>query len=154
MQAVETIVMVSPNFALKDGGAWATGPGGPLIARALAGNTRRWEPHNELQGRYWSTSYPTTALIEMMRLVDLANQRLPDDIAQRLLVFYSRDDNIVSVEAALGVYQQTLAPLKMAVEIANPGDPSHHVLAGDILSAAMTERIAAEIIDFIGRPAP
>lgn len=155
MQSVETIVMLSPNFGLKDGGgAWATGPAGSLFVRALAGNTRHWEPYNELQGRYWSTSYPSSALVEMMRLVDLANSKMPATIPQRLLFFYSPDDEVVSVTAALDVYERTGAPLKLAVEITDPGDPSHHVLAGDVLSATKTARVADTIIDFVRLPAP
>ena len=45
-------------------------------------------------------------------------------------------------------------PLKGGIEIENPGDPSHHVLAGDILSAGMTRRIANDIAEFILRPGP
>ncbi len=155
MQSVDTIVMLSPNFGLKDGGGtWATGPAGSLIIRAMAGNTRRWEPYNELQGRYWSTSYPTAALVEMMRLVDFANSKVPATIPQRLLMFYSPDDQIVSVAQAFDVYEGTSAPLKLAVAITDPGDPSHHVLAGDVLSAANTARVADTIIDFVRLPAP
>ena len=155
MRSVDTIVMLSPNFAPRDAGAaWLTRPGGPLLARVLVGDTRSWQPHNELQGRYWSTSYPTKTAIEMMRLVDLANRQLPAAIPQRLLMFYSPDDEVISSETALSVFERTEAPQKTAVEIRDPGDPSHHVLAGDILSAAKTERIAAEIVGFIRRPAP
>lgn len=154
MQTVDTIIMLSPNFGLKDGGAWATGPAGSLLVRALAGNTRTWEPYNELQGRYWSTSYPSSALVEMMRLVDLANSKLPSSIPQRLLLFVSPDDAVVSVRAALDVYDSTDAPLKLVVAISDPGDPAHHVLAGDVLSSAKTAKVAETIIDFVRLPAP
>ncbi len=155
MRSVDTIVMLSPNFGLKDGGgAWATGPAGSLIVRAVAGNTRHWEPYNDAQGRYWSTRYPSAALVEMMRLVDLANSKMPATVPQRLLLFYSPDDQIVSVPAALDVYERTSAPLKLAVPISEPGDPAHHVLAGDVLSAAHTARVAETIIDFVRLPAP
>lgn len=155
MQSVHTIVMLSPNFAPRGAIlAWLTRPGGPLLLRALAGETRSWEPYNDLQGKYWSTSYPTKVGIEMMRLVDRANRQLPGVMPQRLLMFYSPDDEVISAEAALSVFERTESPEKTAIEIRDPGDPSHHVLAGDILSAAKTERIAAEIVDFIRPPAP
>ena len=37
------------------------------------------------------------------------------------------------------------------VEIEDAGDPSHHVLAGDILSPGMTDQVAAAIVDFVLR---
>lgn len=155
MDPVDSLVMLSPNFSPHDSSAvWLTRPAGPLLARMLVGDTRSWVPHNELQARYWSTTYPTTSVIEMMRLVDLANRKLPDTIPQRLLMFYSSEDEVISPIEALAVFEQTGAPQKAAIEIEDPGDPSHHVLAGDILSARKTRDIANDIVKFISRPLP
>jgi len=90
----------------------------------------------------------------MMRLVDLANRKLPAAIPHRFLMFYSNHDAVVSPAAALAVFAATAAPLKAVIEITDPGDPSHHVLAGDVLSAARTRQIADDIVEFIQRPAP
>lgn len=155
MQSVDTIVMLSPNFAPRDpAAAWLTRPAGPLLARVLVGETRSWEPYNEQQGLYWSTTYPIGAAVEMMRLVDLANRQLPADVSQRLLMFYSTDDSVISPDAALEVFERSDAPQKAVVRIEEPGDPSHHVLAGDVLSPQKTQGIANEIATFILRPSP
>lgn len=152
---IDTLVMISPNFEPRDPGArWLTRPAGPLIARFAVGDTRCWEPRDELQGRYWSTCYPIAAAVEMMRLVDRANRLLPADIPQRLLMFYAPGDSVVSPEAALAIFSATGSPQKAAIEISNPGDPSHHVLAGEILSPDTTLPMAEAIVSFIGRPAP
>lgn len=124
--------MISPNFAPRDSKAkWLTRP-----------------------DKYWSNCYPMVAAVEMMRLVDRANRILPADISQRLLMFYSRDDRVISPEAALEVFDATQSPMKNAIEIRDPGDSSHHVLAGDILSPAKTQEIADAIVEFIERPVP
>ena len=155
MVEVDTIVMLSPNFAPRDtNAAWLTRPAGPLLARLMVGETRSWEPHNDAQARYWSTTNPTAAAVEMMRLVDLANRRLPGTISPRLLIFYSMNDEVVSPDVALSVFEETDAPQKAAIEIVDPGDPSHHVLAGDVLSNAKTGEVADRIVEFIRRPSP
>ncbi len=155
MNGVDTIVMLSPNFAPKDANAaWLTRPAGPLLARLMVGETRSWEPHNDAQARFWSTTYPTVAAVEMMRLVDLANRKLPATISPRLLMFYSLDDEVISPEVAVSVFEETDAPQKAAIEIVDPGDPSHHVLAGDVLSKGMTREVANRIVEFIRRPTP
>lgn len=155
MEAVDTLIMISPNFAPRDtNAAWLTRPAGPLLAKIMVGDTRSWEPHNEQQGRYWSTSYPTTSAIEMMRLVDLANRHLPADIKQRLLMLYSSRDAVIEPAAALAIFQQTDAPQKAALEINDVGDPSQHVLAGDVLSGRTTQQIADDIVEFILHPSP
>jgi alpha-beta hydrolase superfamily lysophospholipase len=154
MDAVDALVMVSPNFAPRDpGAAWLTRPAGPLLAKLLVGDTRSWQAHNEQQALYWSTTYPTASAVEMMRLVDLANRQLPDGIPQRLLMFYSSEDAVISHSEALSVFEQTGAPQKAAIEIRNPGDPSRHVLAGDVLSKQKTGPIANDIVAFILHPA-
>jgi len=154
MDAVDALVMVSPNFAPRDAGAaWLTRPAGPLLARLLVGDTRSWQPHNERQALYWSTTYPTASAVEMMRLVDLANRQLPDGISQRLLMFYSSEDTVISHSEALSVFERTGAPQKAAIEIKDPGDPSRHVLAGDVLSKQKTSPIANNIVAFILHPA-
>ncbi|HKJ20918.1 MAG TPA: alpha/beta fold hydrolase, partial [Woeseiaceae bacterium] len=115
---IDTLVMISPNFEPRDPGArWLTRPAGPLLARLAVGDTRCWEPRNELQARFWSTCYPTAAAVEMMRLVDRANRLLPADIPQRLLMFYSRNDKVISSQAALEVFDATASPQKAAFEI-------------------------------------
>jgi len=150
--AVSDIVVISPNLQPSDAkAAWLTRPAGLLIARLVAGDTRSWEAHNEQQERYWSTSYPIEAAIEVMRLVDLLNARLPMALRQNLLVLLSPDDTVVSPEATRHAYARISAPRKMMLEIKDAGDPSNHVLAGDILSPAKTDQVAATIVDFVLR---
>ena len=152
---VDTFVMISPNFRPTDPTApWATRPGGLLLARLAVGETTCWEPRNELQGKFWSTCYPTTAGIEVMRLVNYANRQLPAEISQRLLVFYSKDDRVVSADAIRDAFEIIESPQKQLIEVPNSGDASNHVLAGDIMSPQTTSGIADKIVDFIGRPAP
>ncbi len=153
MSAVDAIVMLSPNFAPRDAGAaWLTRPAGPVLAKMLHGETQSWQPHNEQQRLYWSTTYPMDSVVEMMRLVDLANRKLPASIDHRMLMFYSPEDAVVSPDAAHAVFAEIQAPQKSAIKISDPGDPSHHVLAGDVLSAESTSQIAAHIVEFILRP--
>jgi len=149
---VSDIVVISPNLRPSDGkAAWLTRPAGPLIARLIAGDTRSWEAHNEQQARYWSTSYPIEAAVELMRLVDLLDSRLPMQLEQNLLVLLSPDDEVVSPEATKQAFERISAPRKQLIEIEHAGDPSNHVLAGDILSPGSTDDIAALIVDFVRR---
>ncbi len=150
MENVETLAMISPNVEVADPTAkWLTRPAGPLIANIVTGGTRSWAAHNELQGRYWTTTYPTNAVVEVMRLVNFANTQVPASIEQNLLMFISPNDQVVSPSAAKAVFIATSAPNKKLIEIDEVGDPSNHVLAGDILSPENTERVVAEIVEFV-----
>lgn len=148
--AVSDIVLISPNLQPRDDkAAWLTRPAGPLIAKLVNGDTRSWEAHNEQQARYWSTSYPIDAAVEVMRLVDSVQSRLPMQLAQDLLVLQSPHDKVVSPEATRQAFERINAPRKRLIEIEYAEDPSNHVLAGDILAPASTDRIAAEIVTFV-----
>ena len=153
-EPIDTLVMISPNFLPQAAGAqWLTRPFGRQLAYLLAGETRCWEPHNEQQEKYWSTCAPTAAAVEMMRLVDRARRVWPTRMDQRLLVFYSADDQVVAPEATLDAYAAVEARDQLLVEVTNADDPSDHVLAGEILSPGTTRQIADEIVAFIRRPA-
>jgi esterase/lipase len=155
MDAVDTLVMISPNFAPADPKAmWITNPGGPLLLKLISGNTRSWEAYNEQQALYWTTSYPTAALIEVIRGVDRAKQKLKTVTAPRVQLFYSPDDKVISVPSMLSAYDAILSPQKEINAVPETGEPSAHVLAGDIISPDNTLPIAEKIVGFILRPGP
>lgn len=150
MERVTDLVLLSPNFALRDGKArLLTMPAGPQLANALIGPVRSFETHSDLHARYWSTTYPTSALVEMMRLVDFANANRPDAIDAHLLVLMSPDDKVISPRAARAFVGGIDAPSKQLIEVLDSDDPNSHMLAGDILSPSTTERVAADIVSFL-----
>lgn len=151
--AVTDIVLISPNLQPADARSnWLTRPLGPLLATIISGDTRSWTAHNEQQERYWSTSYPTTAVVEVMRLVDFVRERLPMSLSQNLLVFASPEDSVVSAAATKQAFERLEAPTKRFIEFDQAQDPSSHVLAGDILSPDTTDSVAATIVEFVASP--
>jgi esterase/lipase len=147
---IDTLVLISPNFSPKDSTSkWITRPGGPLLLRAAVGDTRSWQARNEGQKRYWSTSYPSAIIVEVMRLVDLANTSLPLKVDQSILTLLSPDDQVVSTQATIEALRQIDAPRKRLIEIDDVGDPSNHVLAGNILSPDNTDEVLAQTVDFV-----
>jgi esterase/lipase len=150
MTDVAAIVMVSPNFRPFDPmSAWITRPGGPWLLRMLVGRTYSFEPASAEQARFWTTSYPASAVVEMMRLVDLVDARLPATLGQPVLTLYSAHDQVVSPAATLEALDQLDAPLKEVIEVGEVGDRMNHLLGGDILSPESTDRVTKLITDFI-----
>jgi len=147
---VTHFILISPNIKPSNETAqWATRPAGRLIARLFVGPTRNWTPQNEQQARYWSTSYPTSAAIEVMRLVDYVNTLLPLELGADLLVMISPDDKVVSPVATQYAFNRIDAPRKKIIEFVDSLGPSSHVLAGDILAPQSTPGVAARIVEFI-----
>jgi len=149
-ERVDTLVLLSPNFAPSDPAAeFLTWPGGPQLAYLIAGDTRSWTPRNELQARYWSTSYPMDAVVEMMRLVKYVRGKLPLRLKQSVLVIYSPADTVVDTGQIAAAFEQIDSAHRQLLSIPSSGDPSNHVLAGDIMSPQNNDLVAASIVRFI-----
>lgn len=150
MRNVVALVLISPNMAPADPKAlWLTRPAGPLLARLIAGDTRSWTAHNAEQERYWSTSYPTGATVEVMRLVDRAARLAKRPLAQAVLMMLSPRDTVISPTAARATFDALDASRKKLIEVADSGDPSNHILAGRILSPDTTDSVVDDIVRFV-----
>lgn len=150
MKPVSAMILISPNFAPQDSTTEIlTWPGGLQIAHAMVGESHSWEPRNEMQGKFWTTTYPMKSVVEMMRLVKFVRSRLPMAMEQRLLILYSSNDQVVDPDKTLISLRQIDAPEKILHEISDSADEGHHVLIGDILSPGSSEPAARLITDFI-----
>jgi alpha-beta hydrolase superfamily lysophospholipase len=155
MQAVDSLILLSPNFEPADSKAkWITRPGGPLLLRLISGERRSWVAHNDRQELYWTTSYPTETVVEVMRVVDRARKTIASATAPRVQLIYSPNDQVISIPALRSGYETIKSPQKMIVEVMETGSPSAHIIAGDIISPDNTNKVAAAITDFILRRAP
>ena len=144
------LVLVSPNFATRDSNSeLLTWPGGLQLAHLLYGEKRSWTTSNQLQGHYWATSYPMAALVEVMRLVKFVRTLLPMELEQSVLVFYSLDDRVVDPARIEAAFEQIHTTRSELIRLDESGDPSHHVLAGDIMSPVNNELVAETIIRFV-----
>lgn len=143
-------VLISPNFAPKDPAATVlTWPWASYWTPLLLGPEHQWQPHNEAQARYWSHRYPVQALLPMMALVKYVRAQPLEQVQAPLLVVYSREDQVVSAPAIEAAFARFGSPQKKLLALTDTQDPSHHVLAGDILSPRDTPRVQAAILDFI-----
>ncbi|MFP4328874.1 MAG: alpha/beta hydrolase [Paracoccaceae bacterium] len=153
MARVRGLILVSPNFAVNNPRAsLLTWPGARWWLPIVAGRSRGFEPLNEDHARYWTTEYPTEAVLPMAALV--AHVRAMDHAALEVpaLFWFSESDQVVRAEVTREVAQAwggpvTLHPVRPGPE----DDPMAHVLAGDILSPGQTEAAVAGMTGWIRR---
>ncbi len=149
--SVAGLVFVSPNLRLADpvAGALLDAPGvgwwGPLIV----GRTRSFAAENEAHARFWTTRYPTRAVVPMAELMALARAVDPGAMRLPLLLVRSPADRVVSPRAAEALGRGWGGPVTDVVIQPGPGvDPAAHVIAGDILSPAQTGPVADLVTRF------
>ncbi|SIS68184.1 Lysophospholipase, alpha-beta hydrolase superfamily [Roseivivax lentus] len=148
-EGVAGIALVSPNFRVNSPAATIlTWPGVRYWGPYVAGETRRFTPQNDGHGTYWTTEYPTVALLPMAESVKAARALPHRDIALPALFIFADTDAVVDA----GVTRQVAASWGGPVEImrVDPAmtEPSAHLIAGDILSPAMTAPVAERIADW------
>jgi len=151
-EKVDTLVLVSPNFGVADQSSeLLTLPGGLQLAYLLVGRTRSWETGIPLQEQFWSTSYPMDAALEVMRLVQFVRRQLPVEIPQSVLMFYSPKDRVIDISEIQAAWPQITSPRKELIEITDSGDPSHHVIAGDIMSPDNSQPMVEQVLEFLAQ---
>lgn len=84
-----------------------------------------------------------------MGLVHLVSSKDLSRVNPPLLVFYSKQDQVVDARKIERTFEQFGTRQKVLYEVTWDDDPSHHVLAGDILSPSTTDSLAREIVRFI-----
>ena len=150
-EAVAGIVMVSPNFRVVNPSAVITELAfARQIVPLLAGEERAWDALNEGHGRYWTTRYGTGVLTSLGTLMRETRTRDFGGVSVPVLAVFSDNDLVVSAAATRDFLagwggDVTLAPQ----ELPEPGaDPFFHVIAGDILSPAMTGPVTGVILEW------
>ena len=158
-ERIAALVLISPNFGPRHPAAsLMAGPWGAQITRLVAGEERGFQPHNELQARYWTWRYPSQVLVEMQALVELAKASDPRQLRVPLLTIRSPRDQVLDPAPMAAFHQAAASQPKLQIDYEQSGDPSQHVLAGDVLSPESTEPLGARILEFLrplvgeGRP--
>ncbi len=152
---IAALVLLSPHFGPKQVRAKALNwPGAELFVPIIFGKEHSWSPYNVEQAKYWTTSYPTASLFTMMSLVRYVKRLNFYSIDVPTLFIYSRDDQVVDAEITDDVYERFQPSKRDKIAVSGGGDPSHHMLAGDILSPENTHPLADEIVRKLNRMLP
>lgn len=151
VQTLKGIIFVSPNFRIKNPTAtvleW---PLARTVSTLLAGAERSFAPQNEGHGKYWTTIYPTTALIPMAAIVKFARERDYSNVTTPGLFIFSDDDAVVDAETTRAMTTKWGGPVTLEPRVMGEGDdPFNHVIAGDILSPGQTDETVQIMVDWI-----
>ena len=147
---IAALILISPNLGPRQPLApLLTLPWGLQLARLLTGGVAEWEPVNAAQRRYWTERVPAEALPPMMGSVHLARSSTSEPWPFPVLVLTSTEDQVVSQAKTRRWFQGIQSPRAEWVEYGQVGDPSSHVIAGDILSPENNVLVLNEISRFL-----
>lgn len=148
---VAAVIFVSPNFGINDSAApLLTLPAARYWVPLVAGSEHSYVPQSDGQARYWTTAYPTRALMPMAALVrrvaklDFTRARIP------ALFWLSDEDRVVRPDISRRIAGRWGGPARVqTVRMGVGDDPNSHVIAGDILSPGQTEAAITGMTDWL-----
>lgn len=141
MRGVAAQIFVSPNFGINSAAAFLlTLPGVRYWAPLVAGKERSFEPRSADYARYWTTSYPTVAVLPMAALVAHVQAQDWGRATTPALFWYSREDQVVSPERTDQIAAAWGGGSSVVHPVMGPGDdPYSHVVSGAIASPGQTQ---------------
>jgi len=147
-QGLAGVVLVSPNFRLNSPAAFLLDL--PLVrwwGPLVAGAERSFVPRSPEHGRYWTTTYPTTALFPMAALARLSRGLDYGAVRVPALVIWSEEDGVIDPDIIAPVLDNWGGPVTWEKRTMQAGDdPFAHVIAGEIMSPGQTEPVIAAIL--------
>lgn len=148
---MDAIVFVSPNFGIRAAASRIlTWPFARKWVPVVAGRERCFEPQNEDHARFWTTCYPTVALMPMAALAEHAAQADYAGVDLPAMFVFSPNDMVVSPDATRKVAARWGGPVQIEEVIVGPDDdPYSHVIAGDIVSPGMTGKVTDLVLNWV-----
>lgn len=151
-ERVAALVLISPNLGVRDPSARVlTWPWGGVLARAVVGPERCFEPATPDQALHWTVCYPTRALLPMMALVEHVRSMDLERVRVPTLLVYSTEDQVVDPDETARVLGALGGEGPTVHVVEGSGDPAEHVIAGSIMSPGTTDAIRERILEFLER---
>ena len=152
-QGVEALVLISPNFGLAaPASVLLSLPGVRWWAALIAGAERNLTPLNADHAKYWTTSYPTVALVPMAALVRYARGLDYSGVTTPALFLFSDGDRVVNEKQTRRLAARWGGPVTLnPIDVPSGNDPFSHVIAGDILSPGLTDPVHRIASDWIAK---
>jgi pimeloyl-ACP methyl ester carboxylesterase len=148
-EGVAAFVAISPNYGLKAAGSTLlTLPWSKGLAELLVGRERGFEPVNALNAYFWTTKYPTSAVLPLAAMTRLASGAPIENAKVPALFILSDRDKVVRPELTREIACRWGARHEL-VPVERNDDPSSHVLAGEALSPSTTGALADRIVSWI-----
>ncbi|HEY7666395.1 MAG TPA: alpha/beta fold hydrolase [Xanthobacteraceae bacterium] len=144
---IAALVLLSPNFRLRDWRAkFISGPLGRVLARLLIGADHSFRPDSPGHAEFWTTRFPSQAIVELMDLMNYARSIRLDHLKIPTLVIYTHEDTVVDIDAIRERFDEIKATPKLIVDLP---EASRHELTGDALAPQTVTPVVRRIIAFL-----
>lgn len=146
-EQVKALILISPLFELPDPRAqFISGPLGRIWAQFILGPYHDYATKNETHRRLTTSHYPTKVIPQLMDCVNYIKTVKFSKIKTPLLLFYTENDKVVSVDAIKRRFNEFGSSQKFLVEVPGATD---HILTGQMIEASTTDFVEHKIENFL-----
>jgi len=153
MKDVTAMVMVSPNFGINHPAASLLTLGAARHwVPVLFGADRSFEPSSDEHAKWWTSKYPSVAVLPMMESVRFVNGLNFEDAVVPALFIFHKGDTVVRSDISEQVAKRWGKNNNQAAdifEVTESEDKNNHVIAGRVLSPSNSEPLANQTIKWI-----
>jgi alpha-beta hydrolase superfamily lysophospholipase len=144
---VAALVLLSPNFGIRDWRAkFISGPLGPLLARIIIGREHSFQPDSPGHAEFWTSRYPSPAIVALMDLVNYARALPLDTLEVPTLIIYTDKDTVVDPRAIEERFHEIATAAKRLVDLP---EASRHELTGNALAPETVQPVVRQIMTFL-----
>lgn len=144
---IAALVLLSPNFAIRDRRAtFMSGPLGRLPARIVIGRNYSFQPDSLGHADFWTTQYPSQAIVALMDLVNHARSIHLGGLTVPTLIIFTDKDTVVDTAAIRDRFDEIGSPTKLIVDLP---EATRHELTGDALAPQTVRPVLERITAFL-----
>jgi esterase/lipase len=145
-------VFISPNFGLRHriGQFLLDLPGIRYFGHLIVGKERSFPVLNEAHAKYWTTSYPISAVYAMRDAVIAARKIRYEQIKTPVMFVLNDDDQVINPKVAKSVMKSWGGPTQhLPLQQTADDDKMGHVMVGDAFSPNQTEPLVRRMLDWL-----
>lgn len=148
---IDGLVLVAPNFGPRAFGSflldWYFAA---TLTEWILGAERAPEVANEAHARYWTTRYPSRALLAMADMVRRARRADLERIGIPVVTFFNPADQVVDARRIRRALARIPGSQQVCEITQDVDDPSGHVICGDAFSPRTTATCVELAVNFLG----
>ena len=144
---VAALVLLSPNFGIRDWRAkFISGPLGRVLAQIIIGGEHSFRPDSRGHAEFWSSRYPSQAIVALMDLVNYGRALHLDNLKVPTLIIYTDKDTVIDTKAIQDRFDEITGSPKLLVDLP---EASRHELTGDALAPDTVRPVLRQIMSFL-----
>jgi esterase/lipase len=143
-------IFISPNYGLRACGSFLLRYAfSRSLVMLIKGETHTLTLLNAQEKICYTSSYPVTAVVLVLKVIDMAVKSDLLKFTSPILIFYNDQDKTVCQKNTFLIFKKISSVYKKMIEVKNCTSPNKHVLCGAMASMESTNFVVDNAVAFV-----